>query len=117
MKPSAQMHRQTGDIERLPIEQELGGSDYQSDTPLIIIKNMVCSVQTFGPGEMEEWQRRGFVEPVKIYTSDSNAVNIKIGDRFVDRRYNVVRHYTIKAPVEDLGARGDVFGIYADAKG
>jgi hypothetical protein len=112
---SNHMLKQVADIERSGVAQSrLGGTPKTFATATVICSQIKCSIQSASPTEIENWGKRGVMVTHKVYTNDATVINAKQGDRVKDARYNPVRYLTIMAPPEDMGARGQVWGLFCN---
>lgn len=101
------MLRQTATLQRPTNVQVSGGTKPSGWTD--VVSDFRCSIQTFSPTKDDKFARRGVEITTKIYTNVD--IGAKLGDRIVDGRYSPAVYYIVHE-VEDMGARGQVWGLF-----
>lgn len=101
------------DIQR-PRESQgrIGGTKYDYSNPTIVASQVLFSIQSMKPHEVEMWGKRGTIVSHKGYTVDSLAAASNQGDRIVDTRFTPPRYYIVEAPPEDMAGRGLMWGFF-----
>lgn len=100
-------------IERGRLSQgRIGGTKYDFSNPTIVVSQVLFSIQSAKPADIETWGKRGASVSHKGYTVDSLAAASAQGDRIADTRFNPPRYYIVEAPPEDMAGQGLMWGFF-----
>jgi|ERR1035437_5531217 hypothetical protein len=91
------------------VQSKMGGTKDDGYTNIGTFK---MAIQSVSPREMEIWQRRGVSIDHKLYTTEDISQLIKQGMRCIDNTFSPPRMYIIESPVENMGGKGDIFGVF-----